>query len=812
MEVGKQGIVFSPLSPWVWSLHLVSHKHFLILKWAAQAIIKQTSHSCTFRGFMSLVKIVKLRKKLLVLSFWTAFLETPSLSQWQGTSGPSGGEVNKIIIHPQNPQIMYAIVSLPFSGVFKSTDGGNFWRALTNGLEFDAIESDSRWPLELAINISHVETLYVAINELSPSKPSFLYRSMNGGESWSRIKEDRIFAIYANQGKVFALSSSGLLFSSDAGNSWVLRNDSLSGDRRSNILTDDQEMLWIAGTRGLFRSADSGKTYQQLVFPEKGQIQAFDVAIVDSKKLIAASVSSGGGGYGSFYVSYDEGKTWLDRTATLPFEPNLRKYAIPYDVKISRYNIDHIFAGLSVGFYRTTDGGINWEQQNSGLILPRTITPSAPTYVPALAISSQKANLIIAGTGGDGIFRSTDEGLNWQFLSAPTGAVASLSASKNSSRVFAASEGGIYFFEENNWIPTTMLVGHILGGLNEVGVSPHNPGLALCGGQNSVFWAFLYKTLDAGSTWNLRMQTVGDGAFSKFLFDPIDTNRVYAAWTRGLMVSDDQGESWSRLPIPSGLYPVDMAISPLDNQTLYLLRRHGRVERSYDRGVTWMEIRPAIDSVHTAICIDPRNPNILYVGSFSLFKSENGGDQWMRMPFHKKVTDIAIDAETGELFVGTYNEGVWRSSDGGNTFAKMSDLPSGRILSLLFCVQNQRKMLFAGTRGVGAYCYDLGPTTGVATDRRLALDFHLAQNYPNPFNATTQITYVLPARGKVLVQVSNVLGQKVKTLVDGEEAAGLHTVMWDGADESGKPESTGLYLYTLSFRGARMVRKMVYLK
>ena len=72
--------------------------------------------------------------------------------------------------------------------------------------------------------------------------------------------------------------------------------------------------------------------------------------------------------------------------------------------------------------------------------------------------------------------------------------------------------------------------------------------------------------------------------------------------------------------------------------------------------------------------------------------------------------------------------------------------------------------------------------------------FALLQNYPNPFNPSTIIPYQLPALTHVRLEVFNVLGQHVATLVDGEQPAGWHTVTWHGTDASGRAVAAGLYL------------------
>ncbi len=76
--------------------------------------------------------------------------------------------------------------------------------------------------------------------------------------------------------------------------------------------------------------------------------------------------------------------------------------------------------------------------------------------------------------------------------------------------------------------------------------------------------------------------------------------------------------------------------------------------------------------------------------------------------------------------------------------------------------------------------------------------FRLEQNYPNPFNPETVIRYQLAVGSKVELSVYNVLGQKMRTLVKGHQSPGWHEVVWDGRDDSGKPVSSGVYIYRLS--------------
>jgi flagellar hook assembly protein FlgD len=90
--------------------------------------------------------------------------------------------------------------------------------------------------------------------------------------------------------------------------------------------------------------------------------------------------------------------------------------------------------------------------------------------------------------------------------------------------------------------------------------------------------------------------------------------------------------------------------------------------------------------------------------------------------------------------------------------------------------------------------------------------YQLKQNFSNPFNPTTTIEYSLPRRSRVTLQVYNMLGQKIRTLVDCEESAGSYTITWDGRNAAGEMVSTGVYLYRLQADDFVESKKMLLLK
>ena len=121
---------------------------------------------------------------------------------------------------------------------------------------------------------------------------------------------------------------------------------------------------------------------------------------------------------------------------------------------------------------------------------------------------------------------------------------------------------------------------------------------------------------------------------------------------------------------------------------------------------------------------------------------------------------------------------------------------SGNVLNYTSS-QNYSAVAFVGTKSV----------TQVETHASVPVVFALAQNYPNPFNPSTNITYTLPQSLRIRLEVYNILGEKVQTLVDGLEKAGIHAVKFDGL-----ALPSGVYFYRLMSGTFVQTNKMTLVK
>ena len=124
------------------------------------------------------------------------------------------------------------------------------------------------------------------------------------------------------------------------------------------------------------------------------------------------------------------------------------------------------------------------------------------------------------------------------------------------------------------------------------------------------------------------------------------------------------------------------------------------------------------------------------------------------------------------------------------------------VLTDLFPDEYNRFALLIGTEG---YVNDAAG----GLDRLIPGRFRLLQNYPNPFNPETEIAYQISVPGQVQLAIYNILGQKVKTLMDGYQEAGFYRTRWDGTADTGAQIASGIYFYRLRAGTFVETRKML---
>jgi hypothetical protein len=161
---------------------------------------------------------------------------------------------------------------------------------------------------------------------------------------------------------------------------------------------------------------------------------------------------------------------------------------------------------------------------------------------------------------------------------------------------------------------------------------------------------------------------------------------------------------------------------------------------------------------------------------------------------------------------------LWASAPNQKTGG--TDSQPGRV-SIRF-VQNdgvefraQRNIDWGSSSGNQAFLFDTrkmivdsSGVTSVASYKSPA-KFVVQQNYPNPFNPSTEIRYTLPRPSDVEIEIFNILGQRIKTLLDERQPAGTYKIVWDAKDDFGQAVGSGVYFYRVTAGRESAVKKMI---
>ena len=336
----------------------------------------------------------------------------------------------------------------------------------------------------------------------------------------------------------------------------------------------------------------------------------------------------------------------------------------------------------------------------------------------------------------------------------------------------------------------------------------------------------LIRSTDGGQHWSV---AIHDAVvfFSNMAIeiDPRNHRTVYVAASPWFFRSTDQGQTWDTMPHPPAYGLSAFALAP-SNDSILFAGYGASMFKSTNAGGSWDEINPEIGHGYIeGIVIHPADPMILYatisssVDSGGVMKSTDGGATWM--PVNSGLTSkdrnifaIAINTSNPEeLFIAPFSGSrmIFRSKNGGNTWESISGgLPSSSVVSSIAIDTTHRRVYAAVNSSLdstGVYVLDEFITSAPAGRDPIPKTYALSQNYPNPFNPTTLISFNVPTLIHVRIQIWNVLGECIGTLIDEEEHAGNHNVTWNAGHQP-----SGLYFYRMTAGEFVQAKKAIFFR
>jgi photosystem II stability/assembly factor-like uncharacterized protein len=362
--------------------------------------------------------------------------------------------------------------------------------------------------------------------------------------------------------------------------------------------------------------------------------------------------------------------------ATAPWEKTAGPPGVRTNVIFKANNI--VYAGTETqGVYKSTDNGLSWGAANAGI--ERT-SISDMIASGANLLAAVKADCPTALN----IFKSTDNGATWSGTAGLAGKIANSLALKGNVvwAFFSAlpNESGLARSTDNG--NTWQVVPSIITNAGESIVS-----------DNAIIVAednFIWRSTDDGASWDVVEQfaLTGIGSFARA------GTKLFGAARAGIQTSTDNGASWNFEPFSDGAFSFSSSGS-----TIYL-GSASKVFKSTDLGATWIDMSNGLGNGGIEALL--YDGTTLFAGTpadaAGIYRSTNGGQNWESaaagLPIASEIRSmIAFGAY---VFAGTQGDGIYRSSDHGNTWAK-TDINNpllANALVLAFCVKDNN--LFAG--------------------------------------------------------------------------------------------------------------------
>lgn len=694
------------------------------------------------------------------LLFYTQFNFAQNNS-WEQTNGPYSTEITAIAINNE-----YIFAGSDFYGMYRSTNKGDNWTKINNGLS-------GRQIFDISIDKNGV--VYVAAFDQG------VFRSNDNGDNWESIRNGLIGDIWQVTSQdsgnyVFAGSATkGVFRSIDNGESWQSINNGL-GNKRVSSLSSDEDGKLFAGTDSiLYYSENRGDIWKETNLHDRvldfHQIRPNYYLSITSNKIFSSidkgltweeiehNIDTGHflvlysdvdeniflGTSKSIYYSINDGNSWQERINGLIYTRDVKDITSDTD--------GNLFAGTGGGFYCSTNKGENWRQKNQGF-----------EYALVNSILIDTNDVIYAGTHFAGVHQSTDYGENWQSFNGGifNNTIISSFTQAPNGEFFAAGDYNLFKLdnEGGGWIPT-----NFEGQLFSIAVNSESKLFA--GTLEGV-----YYSTDNGNTWwqTILQQTVYSVAISS-------SNIIYAAIHDGIYKSSDDGQTWEK--------------TNLDEAIEYLF----------------------VYSDHIVFACTAN----------SMYRTINGGESWELVIESEYITTIDI-CPNGNIYAGVYDGSIFYSTDSGKTWGLYNpSLQRGWIRSIAFdsyghlFVGLSFPEPFAGTGG--GVVKSSSPITHIDDTQypknQVFNSFVLYQNYPNPFNSITNIRFYVPQTSVISLKIYDTLGKQVENLINNDlMSSGDYIVQW-----TGKNNPSGIYFYQISFRNHQssiqvqnLTKKLVILK
>lgn len=377
------------------------------------------------------------------------------------------------------------------------------------------------------------------------------------------------------------------------------------------------------------------------------------------------------------------------------------------------------------------------------------------------------------------------------------GDIQQIAISSNDS-IFATSYGKVYRYSESQSQWLTVDEGYTAAYVLLV----KSDNIIFVGSYHSI-----KRSLDGGKTWAVAANGVANVAVKALALD--SDGGIYTGGynntdgsKNGLFYSDDNGDSWTNIGLV-GESIGSIAVNAIG--TIFVGTTNG-VFRSTDNGDNWDAVNTGLIYTNiTDLLIDENGHVFASDLNRGVFTSTDDGDNWTEINngIGSKYVNCLSQKNPGVFVAASTasSQGVYQTNNSGTQWYNYG-LQDTAVSTLAV---NSQKAIYAGTP-FGVYRIN-DVATNIEMPSVAINQFSLGQNYPNPFSIETTIDWQSEIAGQTKIEVYNITGRIIKTLVDSHRQAGKHKVVFNSAYLP-----SGIYYYQLTIGDYKISKKMVLLK
>jgi photosystem II stability/assembly factor-like uncharacterized protein len=586
----------------------------------------------------------------LVITLWMS-AGLAAEQPWQPI-GPDGGNVRSLAIDPKNPD-----------RIFLGTSAGNLYLSVDRGASWSRFAkpgNSSEMVLDhIVINPSDSRNIFAAAwNAQLPNSDGDLYRSYDAGKTWEIVAD--------------------------------LHGKSL---RALGIAASDPKILVVGALDGIYRSRNGGRDFERISPANHAEIKNVESIAIDpvNPDVIYA---------GTWHLPWkteDGGKTWHSIKKGVIDDSDV------FSIVIDREQPANIFISACSGIYRSDSAGELFRKIQG--------IPYSARRTRMLQMDPIDHNIVYAGTT-EGLWKTTDGGATWKHMTGSNIIIndvlidprqpSRVLLATDRSGVLASDDGGVTFTASNRGFTHRQAAALL--------VDRSNSNVLYAGVLNDKEFGGVFVSRDAGQTW--KQNSDGLDGRDVFVLRQAADNTLVAGTDHGIFALPPNASRWTARDLPLAkpqaavLKKTSMRVAATSEfaprvtvlelgADKWFAATSTALFVSPDSGVTWQA--ESLPGIGVPVSISVAGKMVAIAGRNTVAVSVSGGESWLptkTLDADFSINSVAVD-NSGDVWLAA-RTGLFRSTDAGDSWKKVSSLRLADIQTIRFDDDNHRVLVTSG--------------------------------------------------------------------------------------------------------------------